>query len=175
MTLYIALLRAINVSGKNIIKMAELKQMFESMGFGKVQTYIQSGNVLFEADAEPAVLRERIEAEIERVFGLTVTVILRTPAELDGVVSRCPFTEVDQLYVVYLEGEPTEAGIARLKEFPCQSEQWQIRGQELYVVYGEGAHKSKLTNALIEKRLGMASTARNWRTTLKLVELANGE
>jgi uncharacterized protein (DUF1697 family) len=172
MSIYVALLRAVNVSGKNIIKMAELKQLFEAMRFAKVQTYIQSGNVLFESDAEPVTLRQRIEDAIQKAFGLEVTVVLRTLTELEAVIADCPFADVEQLYVSFLAGAPSPDGIERLRAFPCESEEWQIRGQAVYILYRAGAGQSKLTNAVIEKRLGVASTARNWRTTLKLVELA---
>lgn len=172
MTTYIALLRAINVSGQNMIKMAELKRLFEQMGFGGVQTYIQSGNVRFDSPEEAHPLRERIEAAIQATFGLTVTVILRTATELAQVVARCPFPAVDHLYVAYLDQEPTPAGIERLNEFQSQTEEWQVAGREVYIIYHEGAGRSKLTTALLEKRLGVSATARNWRTTQRLLAMA---
>lgn len=172
MTTYIALLRAINVSGKNMIKMAELKQMCEQIGLAKVQTYIQSGNVLFQSAEGPDTLRERIEAGILATFGLTVTVILRTAAELAAVIERCPLPEHEHLYVTFLAGAPSPEGIERLMAFQAEHEEVQVLGQEVYIIYREGAGRTKLTNAVLEKRLGVASTARNWRTTTKLAELA---
>lgn len=93
MSIYIALLRGINVGGKNIIKMADLKLAFIAMGFSQVQTYIQSGNVLFESHEDEASLRKRIEYEIEVSFGLKITVILRKAEELERIIENCPFSE----------------------------------------------------------------------------------
>ncbi|HLO02611.1 MAG TPA: DUF1697 domain-containing protein [Symbiobacteriaceae bacterium] len=172
MTTYIALLRAINVSGKNIIKMADLKQMFERMGLARVQTYIQSGNVLFQSTEEAAPLRQRIEAEIQSVFGLTVTVILRTEAALAQVVARCPFAVDEGLYVSFLAEAPAAAGIEKLMEYPFETEECRVLGEEVYLLYRVRVSDSKVTNSLLEKRLGVPSTARNWRTISKLLELA---
>ena len=93
MTIYIALLRGINEGGKNVIKMAELKKVFEAIGLCDVLTYIQSGNVLFKSNKDEEFLREKIEHEIEGVFGFSVTVVLRTLAELKQLVLNCPFSE----------------------------------------------------------------------------------
>lgn len=169
---YVALLRAINVSGKNKIKMAELTQMFERMSFDGVQTYIQSGNVRFEADEDEETLRPQIEAAILATFGLTVTVLLRTASELADVVSRCPFAEEENLYVAFLEAEPEPAGIERMNAFQSETEEWRILGREVYIIYHQGAGRAKLTNAVLEKRLGVAATSRNWRTTQHLLAMA---
>lgn len=171
---YIALLRAVNVSGQNKIKMADLRQMFERMGFDGVETYIQSGNVRFEADEDEETLRPQIEAAIHTTFGLTVTVVLRTASELAEVVARCPFPETESLYVAYLEAEPTPEGIAQLNAFQTESEEWQVIGREVYILYHQGAGRSKLTTAVLEKRLDVAATARNWRTTQQLLTMAHG-
>ena len=93
MAAYIALLRGINVGGKNIIKMAELKQVFEAIGLCEVKTYIQSGNVLFRSNEEEEPLRKRIENEIELTFGFPVSVVLRTAAEMERISFNCPFSE----------------------------------------------------------------------------------
>src|SRR5579884_3358691 len=94
MATYVALLRAVNVGGR-VVKMAELQQVFEGMGFAQVQTYIQSGNVLFRTDdkRDEEQLRERIEGELAARFGFPVAVVLRTPAELDQLIAQCPFTD----------------------------------------------------------------------------------
>ncbi|MDB5083637.1 MAG: hypothetical protein JWN30_523 [Bacilli bacterium] len=89
--IYIALLRGINVGGKNIIKMADLRHTFETLGFKQVKTYIQSGNVLFESDDDEDSLRQRIEHEIESDFGISLTVILRTVEEIERIIENCPF------------------------------------------------------------------------------------
>lgn len=92
MKTYIALLRGINVGGNKMIKMAELKRILEEMGLGRVQTYIQSGNVLFESEEEEGPLQTNIEEEIKKVFGFPVAVLLRTYAELKSLIAHCPFS-----------------------------------------------------------------------------------
>jgi uncharacterized protein (DUF1697 family) len=91
MNLYIALLRGINVGGKNRIKMADLKHMFESLGLSRVETYIQSGNVLFESNKEEDILQREIEHEFATIFGFSVVVVLRTVTELGKIIRDCPF------------------------------------------------------------------------------------
>lgn len=177
MTIYIAFLRGINVGGHKLIKMAELKQMFESLGLNKVQTYIQSGNVLFESTEEPESLRLRIEREIEAVFGFDVPVVLRTVAELEQILNKCPF-EVDSLpekerpYIALLSQPPSTEGIEQLQAYPIQLDEYRIFNQEIYILYRQSAHKSKLTNNLLEKKLGVTATTRNWQTMSKLLTMA---
>ncbi|MBM7691574.1 uncharacterized protein (DUF1697 family) [Peribacillus deserti] len=92
MTIYIALLRGINVGGKNKIKMTDLREALGALGLERIQTYIQSGNVLFESEEEEAVLRQRIEQQVEKVFGLSIKVILRMSEEMKKILASCPFT-----------------------------------------------------------------------------------
>ncbi len=116
MATYVALLRAVNVGGR-VVKMAQLKQLFEGMGFARVQTYIQSGNVLFDTDetddgSDEEQLRERIEGAIAAHAGFPVAVVLRTPDELDQMIAQCPFVEEaaasdKRLYVAALDKAPT--------------------------------------------------------------------
>src|SRR5215470_12172982 len=119
MTTSVALLRAVNVGGHNKIKMAELKRLFEELGYGQVETYIQSGNVLFTAEDAEQLVRQRLEREIEATFGFPVTVVLRTGEELRRVVVACPFSsdalaEGESVYVSLLASAPTPEGIERL-------------------------------------------------------------
>jgi uncharacterized protein (DUF1697 family) len=177
-TTYIALLRAVNVGGR-VVKMAELLRVFEAMGFGRIQTYIQSGNVLFASDESPAALRGRIEPEIEAAFGFPVTVVLRTTAELERAVAQCPFaaesaSEHKGLYVAALATIPAPEGADRLRVAYNGSDEWRIVGREVYLLYYQGAGVSKLTNALLERHLGVAATSRNWRTITTLARMARG-
>ena len=103
MTIYIALLRGINVGGKNIIKMSDLKRVFEGIGLYEVQTYIQSGNVLFKSNEEEEALRMKIEHEIAKVFGFSVPVILRTATELKQIIRNCPFSEEEASSLIIIE------------------------------------------------------------------------
>lgn len=174
MRIYVALLRAINVSGHNMIRMSELKRMFEAMGFGRVQTYIQSGNVLFESEEEEQPLRRRIEQELQAVFGLSVTVVLRTVEELERIAGNCPFpadSPAGGLYVALLAEAPAQEGIERLATYHSDSDEFRIAGREVYLFYHQGAGKAKLSNSLLERKLGVEATSRNWRTINKLAEM----
>jgi uncharacterized protein (DUF1697 family) len=93
MSIFVALLRGVNVGGKNKIKMTDLKSMFEGIGLSRVKTYIQSGNVLFESDEKEEVLRQKLEQEIESTFGFAIKVVLRTSEELKKVAENCPFVK----------------------------------------------------------------------------------
>lgn len=181
MTIYIALLRGINLGGHNKIKMAELKSMFQSMGCNRVQTYIQSGNVLFESAEDADLLRQRIEQEIEKVFSIALTVVLRTSLELERIIENCPFpavvlkeaeasTEVETLYVSLLLGLPAQEGIEQLTMFASEIDEFRIQDWEVYLLLREGVRNSKLANNLF--KLNVPSTMRNWKTINKLNALA---
>lgn len=181
MTIYIALLRGINVGGKNMIKMAELRRTLETMGLARVQTYIQSGNVLFESNEKEELLRMRIERQIESVFGFSVTVVLRTAAELEQITENCPFSqkavseaeassEGESLYVSLLLQAPSREGIQHLNAYRTDSEECQIEGRDVYLLFRHSIRNSKLANNL--QKLGVPATTRNWKTMNKLVVLA---
>ncbi len=173
MTTYIALLRGINVSGHRLIKMTDLRAMFEAMGLSNVQTYIQSGNVIFQSGEPAEALRPRIEAEILRVFGFDVPVALLTTQELEQVVKTCPYDpEAESIYISFMAEPASPEGIDRLRAYAAPPDEFQVVGRAVYGLYRQPVHKSKLTNNLIEKRLGVPTTARNWQTTTKLLELA---
>lgn len=176
-TIYIALLRAINVGGHKPIKMDELRHTFEAMGFGTVQTYIQSGNVLFESAEAEAPLRRRIESALAAAFGYPIPVVLRTAAELAQVIGSSPYAVEAlpagaSLHVALLAEAPAPAGIDRLRAFDGQPDECQVVGREVFILYRHGSGTSKLTNSLLERRLGVLATSRNWQTINKLVALA---
>lgn len=182
MTIYIAFLQGINVGGHNKMKMVELKSMFESMGFDQVQTYIQSGNVLFASEEDEESLRRRIEQEIGKVFGTSVTVVLRMACELEGIVRNCPFSEKEvleakassageSLYVSFLIEEPSQEGVERLSTYTSESDEFRIKSREVYLLFHNGIRNSRLANNL--KKLNVPSTMRNWKTINKLNALAN--
>lgn len=184
MTIYIALLRGINVGGKNIIKMAELKQLFESIDLSEVQTYIQSGNVLFKSNEEEEFLRKNIENEIKVNFGLSITVILRTAEELEQIILNCPFSEeevsesesaskVESRYVSLLIHTPSPEKIEILKDYRSDSDKYQIVNREVYLLLNHSIRDSKLANNL--KKLDVLATVRNWKTINKLSMLAKSK
>lgn len=183
MSIYIALLRGINVGGKNKIKMADLKAALERIGLSRVQTYIQSGNVLFESQEGEDLLRKRMEQEIESVFGITLTVVIRSSEELEKVVGGCPFTdetlaeaaatcEGESLHVALLPEAPSPAGVAKLAALANrEEEEYRIAGRDVYLLFRRSIRSSKLAANL--HKLGVPATVRNWNTMNKLSELVN--
>ncbi|HEU4785021.1 MAG TPA: DUF1697 domain-containing protein [Ktedonobacterales bacterium] len=178
MRTYIALLRGINVGGHRLIKMADLKAMFEALGFDGVQTYIQSGNVVFQADEAEEPLRERIERQIAATFGFPVVVALRTHDELARVVAACPFApdalaEDERLYMALLAETPASTGIERMLASKTAPDELRVLGREVYLLYRQNMRESQLTNNLVESRLGVPATMRNWRTLTTLSAMSN--
>ena len=180
MTIYIALLRGINVGGKNIIKMVELKQVFEAIGLCEVKTYIQSGNVLFKSNEAEETLRKKIEQAIEVNFRLPVTVVMRTAAELEQIIWNCPFSKEEVAeaesssyavcqYVALLTHAPLQEMIENLNAYQNESEQYQIIGREVFLLFHHSIRNSKLANNLY--KLGVSAAVRNWKTINKLTAL----
>lgn len=162
MPTFIALLRAINVGGHTMLAMSDLKATCEALGFTNVRTLLNSGNVIFEAKKSDAL-------KLEKALG-GPRVMLRTPAELARVIERNPWKrEGSMLHVMFLDGKP-----AKNLDWPGP-EEIHLDGEHLYLYYPNGAGRSKLTNALLEKRLGVSGTARNWNTVLKLAALTHPE
>lgn len=179
MTVWIALLRGINVGGNKKIRMADLKTLLESLGLRGVQTLLQSGNVVFESDQiEHDQLVSQIEAGIEQTFGFHSDVILRTREQLRAIVEAHPFSE-DQLAepakiaVVFLRTAPDIEAIESVRKAYTGPEEFHLNGTELYVYYPEGMGRSKLGDALSDKKLHNTGTARNWNTVRKLLALAD--
>lgn len=175
MQIYIALLRGVNVNGKNIIKMADLKSLFEEMGFAGVQTYIQSGNVLFNAAQDADDLVELIEKGIQTRFGIEVPVILRTASDLERLIANCPYpvsnlAEGETVHVAFLTDTPKQEGASRLEPYRSETEDFVIAGKDVYMLFRKSFHVSKLPVQM--KKLGVSATLRNWRTVNKLSDLA---
>ena len=179
MTVYVSMLRGVNVGGSGLVKMEPLREAYESVGLADVRTLLQSGNVLFRSgltDRERLV--KRIMQEIERRFDLQVEVVLRTLAEVASIVERGPVlsprADKSKLLVMFLSAVPDAAAQAALRKWHKDKELkelLELRGPEIYLYYPEGVGRSKLTGAVIESKLDTAGTARNWNTLLKLVEV----
>ncbi|NMH28959.1 DUF1697 domain-containing protein [Flavobacterium silvaticum] len=178
MTRYIALLRGINVSGKNIIKMELLRKALASLPISAVSTYIQSGNILFTSDEKnPVVLEKAIGDLIAEVFGLEITVIVVTPEILGLAIEKNPFaaktpTDSVQPYIVFLSDEPLAENHEALQAVDFQNDEFVIIGKVIYVWYADSAANTKLNNAIIERKLKIRTTARNLKTIKKLIELS---
>jgi uncharacterized protein (DUF1697 family) len=178
MSRHIALLRAINVVGRNKVAMADLRAMFESLGHTGAQTLLQSGNVVFEANGRKTTGMERLfENECEKRLKLRVDVVVRTAPEWRSLVTRNPFlaevvNDPGHLLVMCLKERPAAGRVAALRGAIKGRERIEGSGRELYIHYIDGVGTSKLTTALIEKVLETRGTARNWNTVLKLKAIA---
>lgn len=170
---YVALLRGINVGGKNKISMQSLASIFVGVGCRDVRTYIQSGNVLFAADlALVDQLPARVSAEIRRTGGLQVPVIVRSGLEFQRIASSNPFVEsgmaTDRLHVAFLATVPDTVTIGELDPRRSPPDEYAVRGGEIYLYCPGGLARTKYTNEYFDRTLRTTSTIRNWNTVLKL-------
>jgi uncharacterized protein (DUF1697 family) len=177
MQTYIAILRGINVSGHKIIKMAELRDHLASLGFSNLATYIQSGNIVFQAKTESnSVLEEKIHQIIKDNFGFDVPVIVRTLQEWEQVVKQFPFnmeeTDIRCVGVSFLKEEPTHFEQADYEKYKAAEDEIVISKKEIYLLIPDGFGNSKLTINVFEKKLKVAATTRNWNSTVKLLAMA---
>jgi uncharacterized protein (DUF1697 family) len=168
---YVALLRGVNVGGKNKVPMAELRTLVESLGHSEVATFIQSGNIVFTA--RRAIAPSSLERAIADTFAIDVTVVLRTPAELEAVVAGNPFGRVDtaKVHVGFMTKAPAAAALAKLDAARFAPDEVAVRGRELYYCLPNGMGKTKLP-AYVDRQLKTPTTVRNWNTVMKLVALA---
>jgi uncharacterized protein (DUF1697 family) len=177
MAVIISMLRGVNVGGHKMVKMDALKALYESLGLRDVETYVQSGNVIFRTEGRELVrLCKRIENGIEQTFGFHSDVIVRTPAELRDVVQKNPFAsrrgiEPKRLAVTFLASDPGKEAREKLLAIKTEPEELQIEGRELYIYYPNGMARPKLTWPIIEKALKTSGTARNWNSVTKLLEI----
>jgi uncharacterized protein (DUF1697 family) len=176
MSVFVALLRGINVGGKNSLPMKQLVLLFEALGCKSVRTYIQSGNVVFEASE--ALARRLPDALTQRILketGLRVPVVTRSAAKLATNLRRNPYlgTKADpaRLHVAFLAGEPSAAQIKALDPKRSPPDEFIVRGRDIYLHLPNGVGKTKLTNAYLDSKLGTVSTLRNLATVQKLVAL----
>jgi uncharacterized protein (DUF1697 family) len=176
---HVALLRGINVGGKRILPMKSLAAIFSDAGCRNVETYIQSGNVVFHAG--PALARRVpavIAAGISRRFGFDVPVIARTADDLRRAVRDNPFlragAEIEKLHVVFLADRPAAARVARLDPDRSPTDRFEPRGREIYLHCPHGLGRSRLTNDYFDRTLATIGTVRNWKTVLRLLEMTAG-
>ena len=177
MTTYIALLRGINIGSRNKIAMAELREMLSSLGHGNVWTHILSGNAIFTSRRRGVSrLETDIEHAIQERFKLDVRVFIRTADELAAIVAANPLPEAtpegSRLFVLFLDRDPDHDRIAAIDPAAFEPEQFRLGDHVIYAWYRQGLTGSKLAAALSDKRLGVTTTARNWNTVTKLLELA---
>jgi uncharacterized protein (DUF1697 family) len=178
MNTYIALLRGINVGGANILPMRELVEVLDSLGLQKVQTYIQSGNVVFQSEvAEPEDLASQIKEAINHSHGFAPQVLVLQRQELERAVAANPFPEAaavpKTLHFYFLASVPPQPDLETLESIKRDSERFELLGRVFYLHAPDGIGRSKLV-ARIEKALGVAATGRNWRTVSRIVAMVEG-
>jgi len=179
MPVYLALFRGINVSGHNMIKMDALKKLMEAEGYNNVETYIQSGNVVFEHEETN---RDKIAKDLEilmyKEYGHNVVIFILQEADLAKIIDNNPYAKrepegqgIKKLFVAFLNGKPNEAGIDQLKKYNRGDDVFKVVDNALYLKLATSAADSKLTNVFIENKMNIKATTRNWNTTLKMLEM----
>jgi uncharacterized protein (DUF1697 family) len=168
MATWVALLRAVNLGARNKVPMAQLRDALDASGYENVRTYIQSGNVVFDAGRADASALEKIVAT---EFGVTSTVILRTARQLRTLARSRPLgASTADMHAIFLRDKPPRTAARRL-EAVAGGNEFAVVGGDVVVRYPGGYQGATLTNAVIEKTLGIPGTGRNWRTVEKLAEL----
>lgn len=172
---YVAFLRGINVGGKNKIKMETLREVCTKLGFENVKTYINSGNVIFEASkSDDKKLAAQIEKAIEREFGLNIKTMVRSVDEIKNIVENNPFAgqfENDKdLHVFFLDEEMPKEKVELLLSNNNENEQYFVRNREIFCLLKVSVLDSLMGKDYITKKLKVSSTARNWRTVNKVLE-----
>ena len=174
---HVALLRGVNVGGKNPLPMKALAEEFVAAGGGDVQTFIQSGNVIFSAPygKDENELAQLLGERLAERFGYTAPLVLRTTEELRAAIANNPYLALgapeETLHVMFLTATPDVEAVQKLDPDRSPGDEYLVIGREIYLRLPTGMARTKLTNAYFDTKLGVTSTARNWRTTTKLLEL----
>jgi len=177
MTATIALLRSINVGGRKVV-MAELRALAVELGFADARTLLASGNLVFTVGGRSAAeIEALLEDAVATRLGVRTDVMARTAQDWRAVIAGNPFPEEAErdpahLVVVALKAAPTPAAIESLRGAISGREVVRVQGREAYIIYPDGIGESRLTNVVIDRKLDVPGTGRNWNTVLKLAELA---
>lgn len=176
MTTHLALLRGINVSGHNMMKMEALKTMLENIGFQNVRTYLQSGNVFVDSEEDAAKVGFMIKQEIFKVFGHEVPTIVITKEDLELCFKNSPFLkekdlDTKKLYVAFVSIPLKKENINDLKISQFKPDEASIDGNRIFIKYAVGAGKTRFDQKYIEKKLNVVSTIRNWNTVTNLLKM----
>ena len=177
MQTYISMLRGINVSGSKKIKMVELKSLYEKLKFKEVQTFIQSGNVIFKSSKSETTIIKTIYDGLKKEWNYDVTIILKTPTELKNIIAKNPFLKghdvnVKNLYFTFLESTPDKTLLTAIKDFTSNNDEFVIKGKEVYVLCPDGYGTTKLHNNFFERKLKVGATTRNWNSLNKMYLLS---
>jgi uncharacterized protein (DUF1697 family) len=176
---FIALLRGINVGGKNMIPMEVLKKHFEQNGFSSVSTYLQSGNVVFQSDdTNEKEIELFLKKSINEAFNLQIEVIVKHAGALSEIILHNPFEnkiklEGDKTGVAFLSEIPSAESILKLQQFDCQTDEYFIFHDFVFIYCPNGFGRAKLTNAVLESKLKLKLTIRNWKTIQALHNISS--
>ncbi len=179
MSRYIAILRGINVGTGRKVPMADLKKLCESLGLKNVQTYIQSGNLVFELAQSELIsaLETRLQKAFSDTFGFEIPVLIRTAEEWAESITQNPFlkeesVDIDRLHLTCLKELPSAELLDRIKTFQYLPDRYEIIGRNVFIFCAAGYGTSKLVNSFFESKLKTPATTRNWKTVIQLNELA---
>lgn len=174
----ITMLRGINMTGHNTIRMTRLADLFRQIGYNDAETCIQSGNIVFtchnfKIEEVSLVIRKAILSE----FDLDIAVIIRTPDEMKKIISANPFLgepdfDPSKMAVLFLESKPSDAQVLKVAGIDYPLDKFHINGSEIYIYCPNGFGKTKLYTNFFEAKMKVTGTARNWRTVNKLMEMA---
>jgi len=173
---YVALLRGINVSGKRKILMKDLRELCENNRLKNIETYIQSGNLIFTSSSKADSLEKKIKKMILDHYGFDVPVVVRTKEDIKEIVDSNPYLievgeSIERLYVTFFKQEPEMEKVKVFNQISFGNDKFSITKNHTYINYETKASNSKLTNNLLESKLKVQCTSRNWKTTLKLLEM----
>lgn len=177
MTTYISLLRGINVSGQKLIKMVDLKVLYEELGFVSVKTYIQSGNVVFQSDIKELNYEKTIADKIYEKYNFEVPVLVKTLSEWSKITNNNPFSsnnlEENKLYVTLLSDVPDSSLVEKINSGNYGNDQFICDNNVVYLFFPElGYGNTKLSNNFFESKLKLKATTRNWTTMINLLKIA---
>jgi uncharacterized protein (DUF1697 family) len=179
MNTFISMLRGINVSGQKKIRMAELSDLYKSLNLVDVETYVQSGNVVFNStEGDAAKLSELIEAQIEKVFGYAVPAFIRDASYFQHIIDGNPFLKEKnedpaKLYVTFLYSVPSESRLSDLAIPTGEAAEFAIGDKEVFLFCPNGYGRTKLSNNFFERKLDVPATTRNWKTVSALYKMAS--
>lgn len=174
---YLVLLKAINVAGKNLVPMEKLRHLLTGLQFANVQTYIQSGNIIFESNQRDTdAITKTIEYQLQHTFQAVSTAFVYTQNQFEVIVNGNPFladpvNEIDHLHLTFMQHEPDKELVHALIMNEAVQDKYIIKGKYIYLHCPNGYGNTKLTNSLFEKKLKITATTRNWKTVLKLREM----
>jgi len=179
MNTFISMLRGINLGGHKMIRMAELKSLYEALDLVNVKTYVQSGNVVFDSpERDASKLASLIEAQIERSFGHAVSILIRSPNDFQRIVDTNPFLhgrneDPAKLHVTFLYSSPSKSQLSNLGVPKGEADEFFVGNQEIFLFCPNGYGRTKLPNNFFEKKLDTPATTRNWKTVTALHQMAN--